>query len=150
MKTILAISDSHGDKNDVLKVVADEKHDYLFFMGDGLRDIEDLTETNVIKVAGNCDIFFNFEAEVETLTIENVRVLITHGHRYKVKYSLALIEKEARERGINLVCFGHTHAPLVQLIDGITYVNPGSLKDGNYAVITVDGNKITATLKRLD
>lgn len=149
MKTILAISDIHGAKNDVLKVIA-EKHDYLFFMGDGLRDIEDLTEPNIIKVAGNCDIFFNYEPEVETLTIEDVRVLITHGHRYKVKYSLALIEKEARERGVNLVCFGHTHASKVQVVDGITYVNPGSLKEGNYAIITVDGNKITATLKRLD
>ncbi len=149
MKRILAISDTHGAKVAIEKVL-EVKHDYLFFMGDGLRDVEEINEEHFYKVAGNCDTFNIFEPEVDTFVIDGVKVFITHGHKFKARYSLSLLLKEAKDRGANLVCFGHTHCPMIKEIDGLMVINPGSLKNGNYALIMINDGKITAELKRLD
>ena len=41
----------------------------------------------------------------------------------------------AKENGCNIVLYGHTHQQLVDEYDGVTFINPGALKEGNYALI---------------
>ena len=55
---ILLVSDSHGNRDGIEKLIENEQFDYLFFLGDGLSDLGlyDNIE-NIIAVSGNCDFF---------------------------------------------------------------------------------------------
>jgi hypothetical protein len=53
--------------------------------------------------------------------------------------------------------FGHTHVPYHRLVDGVHFVNTGSVgrpKDGNpqagYCILTIDGNGVTSEQVRLE
>jgi predicted phosphodiesterase len=55
------------------------------------------------------------------------------------------------------ICFGHTHKPWTREVDGIRFVNTGSVgrpKDGDwragYVLLTVDGSGITPEFVRVD
>ena len=52
--------------------------------------------------------------------------MITHGHRYSVKYQLDSLLNAAYFQQANLVLFGHTHRALHTVVEGIHLVNPGS------------------------
>ena len=39
------------------------------------------------------------------------KVLLTHGHYYNVTVGVERLKEEARERGIDIAMFGHTHRP---------------------------------------
>ncbi len=43
--------------------------------------------------------------------IGKYKVLLTHGHYYNVSTGPAYLKQEARERGFDIVMFGHTHRP---------------------------------------
>ena len=36
---IILVSDSHGNKDGIVKLINNESCDYLFFLGDGLSDL---------------------------------------------------------------------------------------------------------------
>ena len=141
MKKIIVISDTHGCKNRVEEIVENERFDYLFFLGDGLKDLERYEQKNIIKVAGNCDIF-SAEAKQRVVVIENLKFMLTHGHLYKVKLGLGAIINEAVTSDINIVCYGHTHTQDYQNIDNIIYLNPGSLFNGCYMELCVQNGQI--------
>jgi hypothetical protein len=75
-----------------------------------------------------------------------------------VSLDLRTIEDEARSRGMDIVMFGHTHKPVIQTIDGVTLINPGSLsyprqqdRKCSYIMMEVDDeNELHYTLKKLD
>ena len=138
---ICMLSDSHGRKKSVFTLLYESDYDYIFYLGDGLKDMEDFDTKNVFKVCGNCDIF-----EVAPITqfveIEGVKFLLTHGHEFKAKYSEYGLVKVAKERGANVVCFGHTHKQRYDEVDGITLLNAGAFKNGEYAEIFVANGKI--------
>ena len=46
----------------------------------------------------------------------------------------------ASKQSVNLVCFGHTHKQFLQITEGTTLLNPGSLRNGDYAVVSLDEN----------
>lgn len=142
MKKILVISDSHGSKQKIAKVINEETWDYIFFLGDGLKDMAFLEGDNIIKVAGNCDLF-STETEQKSVVIESVKFLLTHGHIYKVKWGLGALINEASKRDANVVCFGHTHTYMAEEINNILFLNPGSLYSSQYCIIEVCNGKIT-------
>lgn len=143
--TICVISDSHGRKNDLFNLISENNFDYIFYLGDGLSDLDDLIylenldQDRIIKVKGNCDIFSAESATIVT-TINNVKVLLTHGHLFKVKYTIKELQDYASKQNVNLVCFGHTHKQFLQITGGTTLLNPGSLRNGDYAVVSLDEN----------
>ena len=61
------------------------------------------------------------------IQIGKYRVMVTHGHHYSVYYDLSALAQVAKDKGADVVMFGHTHVPAIERIDGITLVNPGSL-----------------------
>ena len=106
MKTMLVMSDTHGNKGAVarLKEIAGET-DYIVHLGDHSRDIEPIRAQypeRVFSVDGNCDLAFRTE---RTLEIEGVKVLLTHGHRFGVKSGLERLFYFCGERGIDLPAF---------------------------------------------
>ena len=137
MTKICLISDSHGNKEKVEDLLIDSKFDYVFFMGDGLRDLRDVDSDNIKKVCGNCD-FFSDEANTLFVNLADKKIMITHGHIYKAKLTKLLMVNYAKQNNAQIVCYGHTHMQNDEIIDNVQIINPGSLKSGQYAVMTID------------
>ena len=79
------------------------------------------------------------------MTIGKYRVLLTHGHHYYVSLGTETIISEGRAQDMDIVMFGHTHRPLVDIREDITVLNPGSLsyprQEGRiptYIMMTID------------
>lgn len=129
MKTAVVLSDTHGNKKDLLKLESIIKEaDYVFHLGDGYFDLNVFGE-NVLKktfrVAGNCDcVIADREIEVE---IEDVKILLCHGDRYGVRGGINRLYYRAKETGASVVFYGHTHSPIVETVNGITIANPGNI-----------------------
>lgn len=149
MKIVL-ISDSHGKKQKVLDCLQKETYDIVVFAGDGLKDVEQLDDGRCIKVAGNCDIFWNDYPLSTIKDFDGVKTFITHGHKYMAKFGLFGLINEAKQNKCSLVLFGHTHSKLCTKEDGITLVNGGSIANGSYALIEIKDGKIITELKTLD
>ncbi len=126
---LLILSDSHGDLHSLEKVI--DMHsdaDAILFLGDGERDFSKLDiqiNPPLYIVSGNCD-FCSFEPSVRMLYLGGKKIMMTHGHEYKVKYSPEFLINNAREKGVDIVLYGHTHTPDTRYGD-INVMNPGSL-----------------------
>lgn len=115
----LVLSDSHGNPERLTDIYKRQikKPDGIFFLGDGLRDLDlcDFSDTPVYCVRGNCDFFsFDIDREAKDERIEEVRgykVMLSHGHLYGVKHSLGKILHSAAQKGADILLFGHTHIP---------------------------------------
>ena len=139
------VADSHYYRN-MLEKVAERFRDVdaVVHLGDCWRDGEELaalTKKPVHAVRGNCDSVMDGPAEAE-FEREGVRVLLTHGDKFQIKYSPFRLNLYAREKNCQLCLYGHTH--VADQIDerGVTMVNPGALKYGKYAIVTLDNGII--------
>ena len=144
---ILVFSDSHGDVEAMAELTARWRPDHLLHLGDHFSDMVKLhlrfPEIPMQGVRGNCDA--PGSPERLRLTLGGVTMLLVHGHRQGVKEDLERLYFTALESEAELVLFGHTHAPFLQVRDGLTLLNPGAAADGRYAVIE-DGR---AELRRI-
>lgn len=155
---ILVFSDSHGAEQRMIDAVIENKGtEVIIFLGDGEKDFEEMMAAcgiapygnsrsiRTFQVRGNCD-WYSGEALTLTAELGGVRLLITHGHEQKVKYGLSMLAQEARKKECALALFGHTHSPYLEDHDGITLINPGSIKSGRYAIITIEDGEAECKL----
>lgn len=150
MQRIMIVSDTHKRLGNLYEAIDREGHiDQLIHLGDLEGDeevIEDMAACEVLMVPGNNDYYSQASREIET-QIAGKNILLTHGHYYYVSLDLQTIRKEAIARGMDIVMFGHTHRPLIQVEDEITLINPGSIsyprqQDGKctYIMLKVSDN----------
>lgn len=150
---ILVISDSHGSAQKVTDVIEQESTAaYIVHLGDGERDMEphQFTHPNktIIQICGNCD-FSSFNPSSQLFIADGRRIFATHGHPYYVKTGLTSLYLAAREKNAELALFGHTHCPHLEIYNGITFLNPGSLADGNYATVDITPKGIECVHRKL-
>ena len=124
------LSDSHGDIGRVEQAVkAMGKVDMVIHAGDFYQDALYLASragVEVHGVVGNCDRSVPGPYE-EVLELCGHRIYLTHGHLYGVKQGLMRLTYRVREVEAEMVIFGHTHIPQNEEVDGIHYLNPGSV-----------------------
>lgn len=126
----MIVSDTHKKNNNffrVLEMVAPvdmvihcgdiEGSEYAISAGAGCM---------VEMVAGNNDFFSQLPMERE-FALGKYNVWVTHGHNYYVSMGTERLKQEARLRGVDIVFFGHTHRPVMELNDDVIAINPGSL-----------------------
>ncbi len=140
MVKIIVLSDSHGNKKNLESLLETSNYNYVYYLGDGLRDIENFCETNIKKVCGNCDHFSN-EAVTRYEKLEGFKIMLTHGHDFKSKFTKALMLENAKNNACDIVCSGHTHKQGMEYIDGILFINGGAFKNNQYAVLTLQQNQ---------
>ena len=102
--------------------------DGVLFCGDGAsRALPSLREAfpTVYAVRGNCDFSVDLPEERE-IVCEGQRILLTHGHRYRVKYTADFLAEEAHARNCAAAVFGHTHVPENRFAAGVLLCNPGA------------------------
>lgn len=141
------VGDSHGDRVALEKVASCLSDvDLIMHTGDYFKDahyLEMKTGKKVIAVYGNCDGPSEIHGE-HVGTYHGVRFLMTHGHRYNVKYDLNGLYYKALEVNADVVIFGHTHTPLITECEGVRFMNPGSIHhprgtvNRTYGIIEVD------------
>lgn len=145
---ILIVSDTHRHEENLEIVLKREKNlDMLIHLGDseGSEDfIRTIAECPCYIVKGNNDYFSDLNRDIK-MTIGKYRVLLTHGHRYYVSLGTETIISEGRAQDMDIVMFGHTHRPLIDVREDITVLNPGSLsyprQEGRiptYIMMTID------------
>ena len=127
---VLIISDTHGRNQNVQRVVEKVAPiDLLIHLGDfegGEDYIRSLVTCDIEMVAGNND-FFNRLPKDRVIKIGKYTVMLTHGHRYGVNSSTYDIREEAIRNKADIVMFGHTHVPMIDLQGEVWAINPGSL-----------------------
>lgn len=126
----LVVSDSHGNKTALKQIAhAFAEVDYVFHLGDVVSDalyLEREMKSKVLFVRGNCDCSDIDIPEFEEVTLLGQKIILTHGHLLKVKYSYDRLYYYAKEHGAQAMLFGHTHHAYSEYIEGIWYLNPGS------------------------
>lgn len=134
---ILVVSDTHGDTYSLRKAVEREGNvSLIIHLGDGERDTAFIHGVPLLQVKGNCD----FYSDLPTTLFTNEggkNILLTHGHAFMVKYGLGALRQEALDKHADIALYGHTHVPVHTYEDGLYLCNPGSLHNGDYAVLEI-------------
>ena len=147
---VLICSDSHGRLNYFEEVINKEKPEMIVFAGDHSTDALDMSlvyENIPFKIVrGNTDFYDRNTKDELKFEIDGKKVLLIHGHYQGVKNTLNELEKKAKEEGVDICIFGHTHRETRLEKDGVTYLNPGALQDRKY-IIYDDGNFKQKALK---
>ena len=139
---ILVMSDTHGSAAVIRFAINAEKNfQMLIHLGDGANDLSAvlplLEGRPYVQVRGNCDLGASDVPEL-AITQEGGKTLFcTHGHRQFVKYGEQTLIDEARRAHADIALYGHTHVPVQHYEDGLYVCNPGSLRDGHYAVLEI-------------
>ncbi|MGE5396129.1 MAG: YfcE family phosphodiesterase [Chitinophagales bacterium] len=126
---VVATGDTHGQLEKIKKEIKLLPGiDLLLHTGDHYRDGMTLGSQLQLKyhiVSGNCDSNEKVAREV-ILTLEGIKILLTHGHLQRVKLTMNNLYFRAREIGAGLVIFGHTHVPYLEKTGDTWFLNPGS------------------------
>ena len=147
---ILVISDTHGRHDHLKKVFAEEsRYDRILHLGDvegGEEEIEKMSACPVDFVKGNMDALTKLEAE-KLITVGMHKIWMIHGHTECISAGMEKLIGDAKERGADIVLFGHTHQPVLTSYEGITILNPGSIsfprplgKTPSYGIIDISGS----------
>lgn len=82
---------------------------------------------DILSVRGNCDaevdqmvLDFPILADYATLFVDGLEITLTHGSTYNPQNPLP-VKKDG------IVMFGHTHVPSKEIVDGVYYLNTGSV-----------------------
>lgn len=148
MKRIIVVSDNHYAKEAIDYLRNQYKDiDYFFHCGDSDLSQSDMPGWYVVY--GNNDQYFSELKGEIIVEVEGHKFLIVHGHKHGVflNYYDGLIEL-AKEKGCDVVCFGHLHWYIDTYEDGVRILNPGSIRyprdgaDRTYMLLEVNGKNI--------
>lgn len=127
---ILIISDTHRKNENYLKLVETlGTLDMVIHLGDvegSEYTIQEAVNCPVEMVAGNNDFFSDLPSK-KIFRIGKYNVMITHGHRYYIGIGSEMLKREAVAEGADIVMYGHTHRPVIDISKDIIAINPGSL-----------------------
>ena len=158
---ILVFSDSHGSPSKIVKAIEAHKGkaDLVIFLGDGLRDIEyvkgKFPSLTFFCVRGNCDFLGADVPKQSVLDLDGIRILVCHGDRYNVKYTLDTIKYAGAELEVDAILFGHTHSPceICEYVAErrIQLFNPGSIGTGDtYGVLNTSGKTLVTGVAKIN
>lgn len=135
---MLVVSDNHGDRQILTDIVNRYRDDVdiMVHCGDSELVPTSMPMTAFHAVLGNNDYGIDYPVQ-RTLTVGEDRILVVHGDRDRVNYSMTPLLLRGQAENATIVCYGHTHQLAVSVEQGILFINPGSisLPRGEYASI---------------
>lgn len=145
---ILIVSDSHGRNQQLERALYNEEPlDMVIHLGD-LEGSDAFLKQNVCcpleMISGNNDYFTQIERE-KLIQIGNYKVVLTHGHRHSVSFGTEDLKEWARALEADIVMYGHTHIPLLEIEEDLTVLNPGSISQPRQA-----GHRPSYMMMKLD
>lgn len=149
---VLVFSDSHGKLACMHQAIATEKPDHILHLGDHVRDFLALKaqypQIPMTNVPGNCD-HGDSSPESQTIVLDGVRIFMTHGHAYQVKYMYLRVIYAALEQDAQILLFGHTHHAECFEEKGLWVLNPGAAGLGSYGVLELHEGTFMLNLRNL-
>ena len=156
MLRYMVLSDSHragGWLARAAEIYAQGGFDGVIHLGDVHADARRFAElaraTAPLCVRGNCDSPLCPAPAERVEALGGARILLAHGDRYGVKSSLTRLSYRAEELACQAAFFGHTHRAFCGYVGGALLLNPGALREGNWAEVTVQEGKIVPRLLSL-
>ena len=149
---ILVFADSHHFLSGMVQAIQEEQPDRVIHLGDFMNDAEELSwrfrTLPICMVPGNCDGWTTTPA-IKRITLQGTDILLSHGNLWGVKSSYDTAIAKARESGVDILLFGHTHRPYCsQLEDGLWVLNPGASRS-SYGIILLNDGRISCSLTKL-
>lgn len=144
---VVVFSDAHGSKRAIRRVLdfnPDATH--IISLGDSELRHKYLLDLNIIAVKGNYPLDGGIAYE-RIIEIEGKKLFLTHGHKYGVRRDIRELVEKADQTGVDVVLFGHTHIPYIDRINGVYYLNPGSISsprssdEPSYLVLNIKKDK---------
>ncbi len=142
---IIVISDTHGREYRVRDIIESQPEaSALICLGDGVEKVHDIMleypEVKFFAVRGNCDLTSS-KRDFDIIKLGGKEILIAHGHTYGVKFGLESFISTAKNLGVDMALYGHTHIADKTYLDGLYIINPGSVGKGDpkksYATIDI-------------
>ena len=127
-KTIIVMSDSHGDR-DIVQAIKDKylgQVDAIFHNGDSELKSSDPIWDGIYVVGGNCDYDAGYPDDLVT-QLDNLTIAQTHGHLYHINFTWDKLDYFAQEAEADLCIYGHLHRPAAWQVEKTIFVNPGSV-----------------------
>ena len=155
---LLVMSDSHRNIDRMQYAAEKIKPDAIVHLGDHISDAQKLNQQLPDKVfymvKGNCDFQANGKNEL-FLTLEGVKIFLTHGHTYGVKTGLAALIERARQLDADIALYGHTHRPNVRHERGLWLMCPGQMERhdsrhaASYGIVTIENGNFECGIEML-
>lgn len=151
---LLLLADSHNHTGHIRALAKalrkSEAPDALLFAGDGVHDpvLLGLSCPHYL-VRGNCDFSGNYPDEMVLPPLAGHRIYLSHGHLHRVKRTTDLLAAAARAAEARIAVYGHTHRQGLDLVEGVYCVNPGSLGNGEYALLLLEPGKMEVKFQTL-
>lgn len=151
---LLLFSDSHGHveyRDEMEKEVRrGSLPDAVLFAGDaGFSSNHIFPEVPYYCVRGNCD-FSSSAPDWELIVFGEHRIYLAHGHLHRAKLIKGLLASDALKNQARIAVYGHTHNQGLEIVNSVYCINPGALKNGQYAFLNLfsDG-RIQPEFKRI-
>ncbi|KGF03116.1 YfcE family phosphodiesterase [Anaerococcus lactolyticus] len=126
---ILITSDTHGSYGQISDLILSHgDFDLMLHAGDGVEDCKYIkyeTGIDYYVVKGNND-FLSNEPYNKIIEIGNHKILLTHGHKEHVDFSLNELIEKAKTNSCDIAIFGHIHRYMEIKSSGLLILNPGS------------------------
>lgn len=112
--------------------------------------IESLEEiAPVVAVKGNCDYDLGLN-DREIVTVENIRIGLAHGLVYP-RGDTQQLYYLARELDVDVMITGHSHQPMIEKIEDVLLLNPGSptqprMCEPSVMLLEINDDKIDAQI----
>ncbi|OCN05131.1 hypothetical protein A4S06_01745 [Erysipelotrichaceae bacterium MTC7] len=138
---IVVVSDSHGIRSRLDDVLA-ENQDADLFLHCGDICLDSYEYPQFVTVTGNND-YYDYPSEL-VLNVPHHRIIMFHSHLFGYFNRDKQMIKKAKEKGCDIICYGHTHIADYRNIHDMYILNPGSLqmsrdgKDPSYAIMYID------------
>ena len=152
---LLVISDTHGRSDLFFRAIESEPEARdVIFLGDGLRECEEAQDRYPDRrfhmVRGNCDWYAGNAPALGDEMFGGKCVVFMHGHIQNVKFGPEVAIETARDRGADLLLYGHTHTACTDYEDGLYILNPGSLGyEQQYGIADITAGGIFTDVRRL-
>ncbi|XCY70701.1 metallophosphoesterase [Streptococcus iniae] len=127
-KTIIVMSDSHGDRDIVaaIKGKYEGQVDAIFHNGDSELQASDPIWQGIHVVGGNCD-YDSAYCDDLVIDLDGDIIAQTHGHLYQINFTWDRLDYFAQEKSATLCLYGHLHRPAARKLGQTIFVNPGSV-----------------------
>ena len=143
---IIVFSDVHGHSGHLQRLLqAQPDADGYIFCGDGIKEVERTFKAfpglRLYSTPGNCDTFG--DETMKFAEFNGVKAAYCHGHGFSVKSGTDDLLIYAAAHDAKIVLFGHTHETVCKYRDGIYYMNPGAIANGqnvNFGIIDISDN----------